>query len=115
MTIGSLDYEFEEQIELNGIRLDPYHTGCATIESDRGEPMITAIRVDGSKRLIYRLRSGTVATERIPAVVRLDKPTGEPTTLSEHLFVALAKVIEGSTGLRDAWAAHVEEEKRDAA
>ena len=115
MTIGPLDYEFEEQIELNGITLDPYFSGCATIESDRGEPMITAITVDGSRRLRDRMQSGMVITRRIPAVTRLDKPAGEPTTLSEHMFLALAAAIEGSTGLCDAWAAHVEEERADAA
>jgi hypothetical protein len=109
-----MEYEFEEQIEVDGIQLDAYFGGRATVENDgKGWPLITAIIVDGHKTTRNRLQSGLLHTRRIGSVVRLDKPTGKAETLSQHLFVALAAAIEG-WGFIDRWRDHLEDERADA-
>jgi hypothetical protein len=103
-------YDFEEQIEVNGVRLDAYFSGGATVGTDYGRPIITAIYLDGTKpSVLGRIYSRRRVKEWLP------RPAGEPATFYETVYAGLLAALEDSPDLREAWAAHVESERADAA
>lgn len=88
----SCEYEFEElEIEIDGISVGSF-SGTAELAVDPGYTFyVKAISLNGSQ---YERQPGSFFRRPVSKKVHLARPAGVPSTLSEHLFVAIAAALD---------------------
>ena len=103
----SIEYDFELQPVIGGVRLDSYFYGTAELAND-GEYgfFVKAIWLDGTMPSPFA--KGLGRRERKPATVKLDQASPLNSAIEGHLFLLLRDALYEDEAAQEAWAAERE-------